>query len=115
MQPPQGVDMSPILAALARRQSGPLGGGGAPLQQQVSAPTHTLPGGGASTPAPANPVQPAGQVQNMPTQVQQGGGAASPTDVNPQLQAGQKAQGPMFDSETRDLAKSLVQRLLKGL
>lgn len=90
---PAGVNMTPILQALARRQQG------APspmLAQQTTAP-------------PVPQATPA----SMPNQVQQGapGGEATTKALN----AGQQAQGPQFDPETRDLAKSLVQRLLKGL
>lgn len=111
--PPAGINMAPILAALQLRQQGHLGGGGTPLSQQVSMPTHSLPSG-----APAGPLTPTPQLPNanagsMPTQVQQGTGDQQ--TQNGALQAGQKAQGPMFDNETRDLAKSLVQKLLKGL
>lgn len=102
--------MQPILQALQRRGIGPLGAGGAPMQQQASMPTHSLPGGGASTPVQGQQ-QPNGMLANMPSQVQQGGQGQQ----NGALQAGQQAQGPSFDPETRDLAKSLVQRLLKGL
>lgn len=93
-QVPPGINMSPILQALARRQQG----GAAPIsQQQMSAPQ-----------------QPQASPIGMPTQVQEGGSSQqSPT--NGALNAGQTAQGPNFDPETRDLAKSLVQRLLKGL
>lgn len=99
--------MSPIMQALARRQMGPLGGGGTPLQQQSSLPTHSLPTGGSAAPTQGQP-QPNGSLSAMPTQVQQG-------TQNGALQASQQAQGPSFDPETRDLAKSLVQKLLKGL
>lgn len=95
---PSGIDMSPILAALQRRQQGQLGGGGVPAvqQQMPAAPTQS---------APQQPMP-----QGMPQQVQAGGETQTGA-----LQAGQKAQGPVFDEETRVLAKSLVQRLLKGI
>lgn len=94
MQPPAGINMSPILQALARRQQG----GSAPMISQQS----------------AAPPMPQASASGMPTQVQQG----SPTQGGTTTQAtavGQQAQGPQFDSETRDLAKSLVQRLIKGI
>lgn len=100
--PPPGLDMSPILAALKLRQQGgalggALGASGAPMQQQQST-------------TPQAPMQSAG---GMPQQVQQGGTSGqAPPD---QLRAGQQAQGPQFDDETKLLAKSLVQRLLKGI
>lgn len=112
MQPPQGISMQPILQALALRQAGHLGGGGTPMAQQASTPTHSLPGGGSTSPVQANPQTPNSPAGSMPSQVQQGAGQ-NPT--NQALQAGQQSQGPMFDQETRDLAKSLVQRLLKGI
>lgn len=82
------------------------------MSQQTSMPTHQLPTGGASTPVQGQP-QPNASLSAMPSQVQQGG--SSQQTQNGALQAGQQAQGPSFDPETRDLAKSLVQRLLKGL
>lgn len=100
--PPQGIDMGPILAALKMRQQGALGGGGTPMQQQASPQAPMQTPGQAPMPSPGA----------MPSQVQQGAGQSP---VNGQLQAGQKAQGPQFDDETRLLAKSLVQRLLKGI
>lgn len=102
--PPPGINMAPIMAALQMRQQGNLGGGGTPLQQQMTP-------GGPTQSAPPAPVSPMGA---MPQQVPQGAGDPQATQ-NGALQAGQKAQGPSFDPETRDLAKSLVQRLLKGL
>lgn len=94
MQPPAGINMSPILQALARRQQG----GAAPIAgQQMS--------------APPQPQAPAG---GMPTQVQQGS-STQDAPTTGAMNAGQQAQGPQFDSETRDLAKSLVSRLIKGM
>lgn len=94
MQPPAGINMSPILQALQRRQQG----GAAPIAgQQMS--------------APPQPQAPPG---GMPTQVQQGSSAQGAPTTGA-MNAGQTAQGPQFDSETRDLAKSLVQRLIKGI
>lgn len=109
MQPPSSISMQPILQALQRRQMG----GAAPLSQQASLPTHQLPTGGASTPVQGQP-QPNPSLSSLPSQVQQGGQQAQQTQ-NGALQAGQQAQGPQFDPETKDLAKSLVQRLLKGI
>lgn len=97
MQPnnaPAGISMAPILQALQRRQMGVP----APMQSQQT-----------TAPPQAN-----ASLSAMPSQVQQGGSSQqSPT--NGALNAGQTAQGPSFDPETRDLAKSLVQRLLKGI
>lgn len=91
---PAGINMAPILQALARRQQG----GSAPLAgQQTTAPP-----------------QPQASPSSLPTQVQQGG-SNQQSQMNSSLQAGQQAQGPSFDPETRDLAKSLVQRLIKGI
>lgn len=91
---PAGINMAPILQALQRRQ---MGVPAAISQQQTSAPQ-----------------QPNASLSAMPSQVQQGGSSQqSPTTSA--LQAGQQSQGPQFDAETRDLAKSLVQRLLKGI
>lgn len=109
---PQGqsaINMGPIMQALARRQ---MGGPGTPMAQQVSMPNHALPTGGASTPMQGQPTNPS--MSGMPSQVQQGGSSQQPAQ-NGALQAGQQSQGPQFDSETRDLAKSLVQRLIKGI
>lgn len=86
--------MAPILQALQRRQQG----GAAPMASQQM----------------AAPPQPQASAGSLPAQVQQGGSSqASPTTGA--LNAGQQAQGPQFDPETRDLAKSLVQRLIKGI
>lgn len=93
--------MTPILQALARRQQG----GAAPLVgQQMAAPP-----------------QPQASPSSMPAQVSPGAPAGPPAPSAPgspttnALNAGQAAQGPQFDPETRDLAKSLVQRLIKGI
>ena len=111
MQPQANLDMSIIREALARRQAGGLGGGS------------SIPAGGQTTSGMPSPMgapatQQPGSLQpgtpnlaQLPTQVRQTGGQPG----NEQLRAGQQAQGPSFDPETRDLAKSLVQRLLKGL
>lgn len=101
--PPPGLNMAPILAALKMRQQGgalggALGASGAPMAAQQST-------------MPTTPMQSAG---SMPTQVQQGAGPDQQMQ-NGALKSGQQAQGPQFDQETRDLAKSLVQRLLKGI
>lgn len=110
MQPGNGIDMSIIREALARRQSGGLGGGASmPAAAQLTNGSMS-PMGGPGTPQPAPMQQPTPNASQLPTQVRQSGGP-----MNPQLRAGQQAQGPQFDPETRDLAKSLVQRLLKGL
>lgn len=105
----QNVDMSVIREALQRRQQGGLGGGTSlPAAGQVSE------GGTSALNAPQTPQsQPAApatpNINQLPKQVPQGAGN------NQQLRTGQQAQNPNFDPETRDLAKSLVQRLLKGL
>lgn len=97
---PQGVNMSPILQALARRQQGMP----APMSQQL-------------TPAAGGQPQPQATPASLPQQVPQGAPpeSAPGSTTSGALSAGQNAQGPQFDPETRDLAKSLVQRLLKGL
>jgi hypothetical protein len=92
---PGGINMSPILQALARRQQGIP----APMSQQQT----------------STPSQPQASLSSMPTQVPQGAPTAVGAPTTGALNAGQQAQGPQFDPETRDLAKSLVQRLLKGL
>lgn len=91
---PAGINMAPILQALQRRQQGMP----APMQQQqMSAPPQSQ----------ASPI-------GMPTQVQQGS-STQDSQTTGAMNAGQQAQGPQFDSETRDLAKSLVSRLIKGM
>lgn len=91
---PAGMNMAPILQALQRRQQG----GAAPMaSQQMSAPQ-----------------QPQASPASLPSQVQQGGSSQQSATTGA-LQAGQQSQGPQFDAETRDLAKSLVQRLIKGI
>ena len=91
---PAGMNMAPILQALQRRQQG----GAAPMQQQQM----------------SAPPQPQASPIGMPTQVQQGS-SAQDSQTTQATNAGQQAQGPQFDSETRDLAKSLVQRLIRGI
>lgn len=113
MQPqgqPAAINMQPIMEALARRQ---MGGGGTPISQQASMPNRALPTGGSSVPLQGQP-NPNASAAGMPVQVQQGAAGGQQTQ-NGAMQAGQTAQGPQFDSETRDLAKSLVQRLIKGI
>lgn len=97
--PPSNINMQPILAALQMRQQGQLGGGGTPMQQQ------------SVTQPPVTPQTSAG---SMPVQVPQGAGQGQQTQ-NGALQAGQKAQGPMFDQQTRDLSKALVKKLLDSM
>lgn len=97
--PPPGINMAPILAALQQRQQG---GGGVPMQQQQT----------SAAPTQSAPTTPTASPSGMPSQVQQGN---APSPTNTALQAGQQSQGPQFDEETRTLAKSLVQRLLKGI
>lgn len=100
---PQGIDMGVIREALQRRQQGQLGGGGMPMQQQMTPQAPTQSAQPMPTPSPSA----------MPQQVQPGG--MPQAEQAGAIGATQKAQGPQFDQETRDLAKSLVQRLLKGL
>lgn len=108
MQP--SIDMSLIREALARRSSGGLGGGNPmPAAGQLSSGMPS-PLGGPATQQPASSQQPTPGMSQLPSQVSQ-----TPAPQNGALKAGQQAQGPQFDPETRDLAKSLVQRLLKGL
>lgn len=91
---PQGMNMAPILQALARRQQG---GAASMASQQMSAPS-----------------MPQASPGSLPTQVSQGAPQQQATTTGA-TSAGQAAQGPQFDAETRDLAKSLVQRLIKGI
>lgn len=108
MQP--SIDMSLIREAMARRNSGGLGGGTSmPATSQLSAAAPS-PTGAPATQQPPTPQQPTPGMAQVPTQV---GPSVAPQ--NEALRSGQQAQGPQFDPETRDLAKSLVQRLLKGL
>lgn len=108
MQP--NIDMSVIREALQRRSMGGLGGGNPmPATGQLTSGALS-PIGSPQTQQPATPQQPTPGMSQVPTQVQQ-----TSTPQNGALKAGQQAQGPQFDPETRDLAKSLVQRLLKGM
>lgn len=108
MQP--NLDMSLIREAMARRGMGGLGGGNpTPAAGQLSS-GGPSPMGAPSTQQPGMPQQPTPPMSQLPTQVQQ-----TSAPQNGALKAGQQAQSPLFDAETRDLAKSLVQRLLKGL
>lgn len=109
MQP--NVDMSLIREALQRRSSGGLGGGTSlPAVSQLTA-GGASPLGAPQTQQPPTPQQRTPSLGQLPVQVEQSSGASQ----NQAVQAGQQAQGPSFDPETRELAKSLVQRLLKGL
>ena len=105
---PPAIDMGAIREALQRRQMGNLGGGGTPMGQQVSAPNNALPSGAPAAPLQPPAPSPIGQPQNIQPPAQGSVQAGA-------LQAGQKSQGPQFDEETRLLAKSLIQRLLKGV
>jgi hypothetical protein len=108
MQP--NIDMGLIREAMARRGMGGLGGGApTPAVGQLTS-GGPSPMGGPSTQQPAMPQQPTPGLAQVPTQVSQ---TAAPQ--NGALKAGQQAQGPQFDDETRTLAKSLVQRLLKAI
>lgn len=94
-----GIDMGPIQEALARRRAGSLGGGaGTPMTQQVSG---------------MDALQSRLQASQQTSGAVQPSGSAGTT--NAALKASQSATGPQFDPETRDLAKSLIQRLLKGV
>lgn len=109
-------DISPILEALNRRRMGGVGGG-APIQaaQQITRPTGS-PMGGSGAVTPPVPQMPNMQGQDVTNQFP--GGNQAPAQAQPRnqaAQAGQLAQGPQFDDETRKLAKSLVERLIKGM
>lgn len=97
-------NMQLILQALARRN---LGGG---VNAGTSAPaiTQVTPGAPMQT-APPAPIGNVGQAPNMV------GRGNAPSPINSALSAGQKAQGAQFDPETRDLAKSLISRLLRAV
>lgn len=103
---PPAVDMSPIMEALARRGTG----APVPAGQQVSLPTRVTPTGNPGNPIQPMPQSPMSDPGNMPRQV-----APSNPATDGALKAGQMAQGPKFDDQTRELAKSLVARLLKGM
>ncbi len=108
---PSGINMGLIREALARRQAGgTLGGGNSmPAASQLTAGgTSTM--GSPQTQQPPVQQQPTASISQLPTQVKQ-----SSAPNNEPTRAGQLAQGPQFDEETRSLAKSLVQKLLKGL
>lgn len=111
---PPAVNMDAIREALARRAGG---GAAIPAAAQISGAMGRLPTGGASTPIPQPPTAPAQPQQGaMPQQVRSGaGGGGGGNATNQALQAGQISQGPQFDDETKNLAKSLVQRLIKGI
>lgn len=108
MQP--NLDMSLIREAMQRRGMGGLGGGTPmPAASQLTSGAPS-PLGAPATQQPPVPLQPTPGMSQLPAQVRQ-----TAASQNGALKAGQQAQGPQFDPETRDLAKSLVQRLLKGI
>lgn len=104
MNPPQGIDMSAIQEAIARRAQG---GGGTPAVQQMSAPQAPLPSGGANIPVPTQaPQVPQGVQQNVTPS-----GQGSP--VSPEgAVVGKLKQGASFDDETKAVAKQLVSKLI---
>lgn len=106
---PPAINMDAIREALARRAGG---GASIPAASQISGAMGRLPTGGPSMPIQQPPAAISQPAQGtMPQQVKASGGGAT----NQALQAGQVSQGPQFDEETRTLAKSLVQRLIKGI
>lgn len=104
MNPPQGVDMQLIREAIARRAQGgaPAAGGVAPAASQVTAPTGPLPTGGANT-----PTTPAPQPPPLP--------APQAAQVGKTVKVAQAATGPNFDDGTKQIAKTLVAKLIQYL
>lgn len=111
MPPVPPVNMANIQAALAARMG--MGNGiPMPLGAQMTQPSAPLPTGGPNTPGPGMPQMPipgTPPVQNAapPT------GGASPTQQT--AAAAQNAQSPLLDPETHEIAKALVQKLMKHL
>ncbi len=103
---PQGIDMNLIREAIARRSQG---GAPAPPVQQMSQPQGQLPTGGAPTPQPnqAPPVQPSQQNVTPGNQ----GAPVSPEGAV----VGKLKQGASFDDETRQIAKSLISKLIGAI
>lgn len=104
--PPQGIDMSLIQEAMARRSSGSLSGGGSiPASSQVSAPGGVTPTGGPNTPTTPPPQAPQAPQPNAQVGKQVGGAIKTAQTVN----------GPAFDDETRRISKVLISSLIKYL
>lgn len=118
MQPPAGVDMNLIREALARRAGGgaPMAGGGTPpAVQQQTAPGGSLPTGGPNVPQGTAP-------QPLPTPNPTQGPNTTPrqmpaSSANPQQQVAKLTGQAMGfpDPETRDMAKTLLAKLVQFL
>lgn len=105
------VSMAAIQAALAARMGA---GNGIPMPvgAQMSQPSAPLPTGGPNTPGPGVPAMPVPgtpPTQNAAPRM----GGANPTQQT--AAAAQQAQSPLLDPETRDIAKTLVQKLIRHL
>lgn len=118
MQPPAHIDMDVIRQALARRMGGGGGvpqAGGAPVPAiaQQSQPGQPLPTGGPNVPQAPVPMPPNANPTQLPSQGHQlPASSATPAQSAAKL-AGQ-AQG-FPDPETRDMAKSLLGKLVQFL
>lgn len=99
--------MSAIREAIARRAQS---GAGTPPTAQMTTPQASLPTQGANVPQP-------NQAPTVPQSVQQNvtpGNQGAP--VSPEgAVVGKLKQGANFDPETRDIAKSLVAKLIAAL
>lgn len=112
MNPPQGIDMSAIHAALAARA-----GGGPPMpptQQVTSGPP--MPNGMPSSPMQPTPQGPPNPIPDANVSPRPAGPGSNPQMQKAAGQAAQAAgtaQGPQFDDDTKLAAKVLMSKLLK--
>lgn len=100
MNPPQGIDMTDIMAAIQRR-------GGAAPGAQMTPSSGQLPTGGANVPQ-------TGQAPQVPQNVQQNvtpGNQGAPVSPEGNV-VGKLKQGAQFDDETKIVAKQLLSKLI---
>lgn len=88
----------------------------APTAYPVSPGMRAAPMGALPSGAPNTPGVPAPSMPNpsMPSPVNVGG-AGSATSSQQVAKAAQQAQSPLLDPQTRDIAKTLVQKLLQHM
>lgn len=113
MNPPE-LDINALRQALtmqAQARQQPIGYPVNPTAMRV-APNQALPSGAPNTPGVPVPNMPA-PAPAAPVNVSRPAGGAAPQQQ--MAGAAQTAQSPVFDPETRDIAKALVQKLLKHL
>lgn len=112
--PPAGIDMSLIREALARRAQGGLAGGGVPpAVAQQAQPAGATPTGGPNVPGAPPAAAPTPTQAQIPGQTRQLP-ASSATPPQQAAKAAGAATG-FPDLETRDMAKTLLAKLVQFL